>query len=819
MMNQTSASSQPDGFVGTPMNRREDERLLRGQGQYIDDLPEPTGLLHVGFVRSTYPHAKIKSINIEAAVSLPGIEAVITGEDMARWTSPFATPTPGGNKLHRYHLALGTVRYVGEPVVAVVAATPYQVEDALELIEVEYEPLRVVLTIEDALNPELPPLYDNLPSNIDFEARYSTPGAEEAIAKAPHVVSDTFSTTRIAGVAMEMCGFLASYDTGLKKLTVWSTAHLPHKQRWEIADSLGLPEKDVRVFVPDVGGSFGLKTVTRPELVVGAALAKQLGRPMKWIGDRQEDLALLHGRDFQFHIELAVDDDGVIIGVRNTPLVNDGAYPLWVTTGGLDAGGAGHHMMGCYKVPNYMFHARAVVTNTAPTTSYRGVASPLCSLAMESLLTRVANQLGIDPVEIRRRNLIRKEDLPYTNGVNITHDTAGHIECLDRVLELSNYAEFRRTQSGKLGADGMLRGIGLASMADHTGQGTSITRKRGQASRWPGYDGAMIRIEPDGKASVHVTVVSQGQGHATVFAQLAADGLGLPFEHVTVEPFDSSTAPFGTGAGASRAAVVAGGAVMKACASLNAKMRRVAAKFLEVDADDVELKDGKAMVKHDRERFVTIKQIAESAYMISMNDMPEGETIGLQVLEFYDPPSSSYAMASHVAQVAIHPGTGLVKVEKYYVVHDCGRVLNPKIVDGQIVGALTQGIGAVLMEGAVYSDDGQPTATTLLDYSIPTMLDVPEIVLDHIETPSTITMGGLKGVGESGAVGVVPALILAVTDALSAYKPVITTMPLTPNVVLRLMGVKDGDSDEGAHHQPDAVSENTSGMSRAPIYN
>lgn len=817
-MSQKDTSLPAGRFVGTPMNRREDERLLLGQGQYIDDLPEPTGLLHVGFVRSTYPHATIKSINIEAAASLPGIEAIVTGEDLDAWTSPLVTPTPGGNKLQRYHLALGTVRYVGEPVVAVVAATPYQVEDALELIEIEYEPLPAVITIQDAINPALPPIYDNLPSNIDFEARYSTPGAEEAIAKAAHVVSDTFSTTRLAAVAMEMCGFLASYDTGLKKLTLWSTAHLPHKQRWEVADALGLPEKDVKVLVPDVGGSFGLKTVTRPELVVGAALAKQLGRPMKWVGDRQEDLALLHGRDFQFHVELAVDEEGTIVGVRNTPIVNDGAYPLWVTTGGLDAGGAGHHMMGCYKVPNYMFHARAVVTNTAPTASYRGVASPLCSLAMETLLTRVANQLGIDPVEIRRRNLIRKEDLPYTNGVNITHDTASHIECLDRVLELSNYAEFRRTKSGRLGGDGMLRGIGIASMADHTGQGTSVTRKRGQASRWPGYDGAMIRIEPDGKASVHITVVSQGQGHSTVFAQLAADGLGLPFEHVTVEPFDSSTAPFGTGAGASRAAVVAGGAVMKACASLNAKMRRIAAKLLEVDPDDVELRDGKAMLKNDCTRSVTIKQVAEVAYMISMGNMPEGESIGLQVLEFYDPPSSSYAMAAHVAQVAIHPGTGLVKVERYYVVHDCGRVLNPKIVDGQIVGALAQGIGAVLMEGAHYSDDGQPTATTLLDYSIPTMLDVPEIVLDHIETPSTITMGGLKGVGESGAVGVVPAIILAVTDALSEYKPVITTMPLTPSFVLELMGVKDDDPDESTTHQLDAPSEDVSGLRSDPIF-
>jgi aerobic carbon-monoxide dehydrogenase large subunit len=788
-------------LVGSPINRREDERLLVGQGQYIDDIPEPAGTLHVGFVRSTHPHAAIRGINIAAAAAVPGIQAIITGEDLAAWTCPLVTPTPGGNKLHRYNLAFGKVRYVGEPVVAVVATTPYQVEDALELVEVEYEPLTAVLTIQDAVNPDLPPIYDDLPSNVDFELKYATPGADEAIGRAPHVVSDTFSTTRLAGVAMETNGFLASWDAGQRKLALWSTAHLPHKQRWEVAYALGLPEKDVKLMVPDVGGSFGLKTVTRPELIVGAALTKQLGRPIKWVGDRQEDLALLHCRDFRFHIELAVDNNGVIVGVRNVPIANDGAYPLWAATGGLDAGGAGHHMMGCYKVPHYMFHARGVVTNTAPTTSYRGVAAPLCSLAMETLLNRVAEQLGIDPVEIRRRNLIKNADLPYKNAVNVTHDTASHIECLDRVLQLSNYHEFRRTKSGRRGPDGMFRGIGLASMADHTGQGTSITRSRGQASRWPGYDGARVRIEPDGKASLHITVVSQGQGHSTVFAQLAADGLGLPFDHVSIEPFDSANAPFGTGAGASRAAVVAGGAVMKACATLAAKVRRIAAKLLDVSADDLYLRDGRAVVKIDPARFVTIREVAETAYMIGMGNLPDGETIGLEVLEFYDPPTSSYSMASHVAQVAINPDTGLVKVEAYYVVHDCGRVLNPKIVEGQIVGALVQGIGAVLMEGAHYSEDGQPTSTTLLDYSIPTMLDVPEFVLDHIETPSTMTMGGLKGVGESGAVGVVPALILAITDALSTYDPVITSMPLTPNVVLELMGVRDEDREEGTYEQ------------------
>ena len=776
-------------YTGAAIPRREDERLLRGQGRYIDDLPEPFGLLYVGFLRSPHAHAVIRSINVEKAKSSPGIAAVFTGADLAKWTTPMSTPVLGDKKLVRYNMAVDRVRYVGEPVAAVVGANPYVIEDALELIEVDYDGLAPVVSIDDARKPDAPKVYDYLPSNVVFDVKYAVPGTDEVFAKAPHVFSDTFSSTRLAGVSMETRGFVASFDKGQNKLTLWSTAQLPHKERWEVADALGLPEKNVRIISPDVGGSFGLKVPTYPEVVAGSAISRHLGRPVKWLQDRQEDLAVMHARDFQFHVELAVDNDGLILGVRNTPVVNIGAYPLWVTSAGIDSAGAGHHMMGPYKIKHYAYNALSVVTNTAPTAPYRGVAAPICTFATESLLTRAAEKLKIDPIEIRRRNLIRKEDLPYTNAVNVTHDTASHIECLQRALDRSDYLRFKQSQSGKPGNDGKLRGIGLACMTDHTGQGSSITRSRGQASRWPGYDGAMVKIEPDGKATVYVSVASQGQGHATAFAQLAADGLGLNIEDVTVEPADTANMPFGTGAGASRAAVAAGGAVIKTCAKIADKMKRIAGHMLEASPKDIVLAEGKAFVTGVPGLSVTIGKIAETAYMIGPGQMPQGESIGLDALEFYDPPSSSYAMGTHVAQVAVDPGTGLVTVERYWVVHDCGRVLNPTIVEGQIVGAIAQGIGAVLMEGARYSEDGQPLATTLLDYTIPTMLDVPEIVVEHIETPSTFTLGGMKGAGESGAVGSVPAIILAVADALSAYKPKIITMPLTPSNVLKLMGV------------------------------
>jgi carbon-monoxide dehydrogenase large subunit len=718
---------------------------------------------------------------------------------LAEWTQPMVTPVGADRRLLRHNMAVDRVLYVGEPVAVVVAGSPYEVEDALELIEVDYEPLPAILTLDDAL--QAPAMYADLPSNVVFEAKHAIAGTDEAFARAPHCLADTFSSSRLSGVAMETRGFVASFDRGQEKLTLWSTAHLPHKERWEVAQALGLPEKNVRIVSPDVGGSFGLKTVTHPEVVAGSAIARHLGLPVKWQQDRQEDLALMHGRDFRFKVELALDNDGIIIGVRNFPLVNIGAYPLWVATAGLDAAGAGHHMMGPYKVPYYAYWARSVVTNTAPTASYRGVAAPICSFAMESLLERAARKLGLDEVEIRRRNLIRQQDLPYTNAVGVTHDTASNVECLQRVLDLSGYRDFRQSQSGVVGPDGKLRGMAVVCMADHTGQGTSITRARGQASRWPGYDGAWIKLEPDGKASVHLSVTSQGQGHATVFAQMAADGLGLRLEDVTVEASDTANVPFGTGAGASRGAVVAGGAVIRACTRVADKMKRIAAKMLEVSPEDVLLSQGRASVRGVGDLAVSIEQIAQTAYMIGPADMPENETIGLEAMEYYDPPSSSYSMGAHAAQVAVDPDTGLVTVERYYVVHDCGRVLNPQIVDGQIVGAVVQGIGAVLMEAARYSPEGQPIATTLLDYSIPTALDVPEIVVEHIETPSTFNLGGMKGAGESGSVGVVPAIILAVTDALSSIKPQITSMPLTPSRMLEIMGL-DPASGKGVRVEP-----------------
>lgn len=774
-------------YVGSAVLRREDERLLTGTAQFIDDIDEPVGTVHLAFVRSPYPHARILAINSEAARAIPGVLAVFTGGDIAAHTEPAQTPTrQGAPFLRRPFMATDVVRFVGETVAVVVAENPYIAEDALQLVEVDYDELPAVLDVEQASAEDAPRVHDYLPDNIVFHVTRDDEEAQAAFRDAPHVLGDVFSSGRVSAVAMETRGFLSRYDKGKQVIEHYASAQFPHKMRWEIAQALRLPEKNVIVTPPHVGGSFGMKGPTHSEDIVGAVVAKLTGRPVKWICDRQEDLTLMHGRDFHFEVTIACDDEGILQAVRLRARVDIGAYPLWIATAGLDAGGAAHHMMGPYRVKHYLYEATSLVTNKAPTTSYRGVAAPVNVLAIETLLQRMALKLGIDPIEIRRKNLITPADLPYRNAVNVVHDTASHIECLDRALELVGYEEFKRTKSGRLGPDGKYRGIGVATITDHTGQGTSIARSRGQSSRWPGYDGAVVRMEPDGNVIAYGSFASQGQGHQTVFSQIIADQLGIPIESVTVSAGDTTTMPFGTGAGASRGAVAGGGAFKRAGGTVAAKLRRIAASILNCEPDDVVLKDGKAGTLNGNQ-FVDYTELAATAYMIGPGILPEGETIGLEATEFFDPPTSSYSNATHAVCVAVDARTGRAEIERFVIIHDCGEMLNPMIVEGQVIGAAIQGIGSVLTEHVRFSDNGQPLATTLLDYAIPTFLDVPTIELGHITTASTTSPLGLKGAGEGGIVGAVPAITLALSDALSSFDAYFNTVPITPEKLRMIM--------------------------------
>jgi aerobic carbon-monoxide dehydrogenase large subunit len=775
-------------YFGQPVLRVEDERLLRGEGQFLDDIREPAGTLHLGFVRAPVPHAHIVGIDAAAARALPGVVAVFTGADVAQWAKDRVTPVGAGLPgMARPNMAVRRVRHVGESVAVVVATNAYVAEDAVELVNVEYEPLPAVVSIDDALAPDAVRVHEALPDNVVFRRAQKMEGTEQAFAAAAHVLSDTFVSTRLAAVPMETRGFIASFDRGQGTLTLWATTQMPHKLRWELADTLGLREQDVRIVLPDVGGGFGQKAQVYPEDVVGAAVSRHLGCPVKWVQDRQDDLMTsTHARDYRFDVDLAVGKDGTIQALRAKVAVNIGAYATWMSAG-IEAGGAGQFMIGPYRIKHYDYDVCSVATHKSPVGVYRGVAAPVCAFTVETLLERAAAELGLDAVEIRRRNLLRPEDLPYPNAVGVTVDTVSHIECLDRALEMSNYAHFRKNHSGRVGADGKLRGIGLATIAEHTGQGSSRMRARGQSTRSPGFDGASMRMEPDGRVIAYVSHTTQGQGHLTAFAQLVAEELGLDMKDVTVLENDTALMPFGTGTVASRGAVSGGGAVLRASRKIGDKLRRVAGFLLEASPADIELANGKASITGVPGHAISVRELAECCYFVGSRPMPPGEAIGLDAVEFYDPVTSSYSNATHVAAVAIDPRSGQVKVEGYWVAHDCGRVINPMIVHGQVHGGIVQGLGEALMEAMEFSEEGQPLTTTLIDYVIPTALDVPDIQMVHLETPSKTTEGGMKGAGEGGVIGAVPAVALAVADALSTYKPRLTRLPLTPSMIVELM--------------------------------
>ena len=776
-------------YVGESVPRKEDDRLLRGTARFIDDLPEPAGTLFLAFLRSPHPHALIRNVTTRGAAALPGVVAVYTGSDIAAWTKPMISAMePGSPGLSRPNMAVDRVRHVGETVAAVVALDPYIAEDALELIDVDYDPQPPLVTIEDAMRANALSVHDYLSSNVVAKKQHAVEGTDDVFARADHVVSDTFWSSRLAAIPIEPRGFVADFDNGQSALTFHGPTQMPHKLRWELADALGLAETKVRVIVPDVGGAFGMKSQTYPEDIAGAAISRRLGRPVKWVQDRQDDLiSSTQARDYRFDVELALTHDGVIQGLRADIVVNIGAYATWLTSPGIEAGGAGLFMIGPYKLNHYSYRVASVVTHKAPVGVYRGVAAPICTWSVEMLLDRAARDLRIDPIDLRRRNLVKPADLPYVNAIGVTYDTASHEACLDRALELSGYETIKASQSRDTGADPKFRGVGVACITEHTGQGSSRMRARGQAARSPGFDGASVRMEPDGKVIGYVSHTTQGQGHLTVFAQLIADELGVDIDDVTIEESDTALMPFGTGTVASRGAVSGGGAVIGASRKIAAKLRRIAAHAFEASPADVVLANGRASIAGVADLSIDVRELAAAAYMVGPGTLPPDEAFGLDAVDFYDPPTSSYSNATHIACVAVDKRTGLITVEKYYVVHDCGRILNPMIVDGQVQGGIAQGLGSALMKSMEYSDDGQPLTTTLLDYIIPTTLDVPDIVVEHIQTPSTTTLGGMKGAGEGGVIGAVSAISLATADALSAFNPKITRLPLTPKAVLGLM--------------------------------
>jgi carbon-monoxide dehydrogenase large subunit len=774
-------------LVGARVARREDPRLLTGQGCYVDDH-RPARMLYAAFLRSPHAHARIRRLDASAALALPGVAAVLTGEDIRHSSKPVraASKTPNVKTTSYPPLALGKVRHVGEAVAMVAAESRYVAEDAVEHIVVEYEPLPVVRDVESALDPASPVLHDEAETNLLVSREFARGDVDAALAGAAVVVRERFRFRRHTPVCMENRGCLAEYATASGALTLRSSAQCPGIVRDVLTDLLGMPEHLIRVVATDVGGGFGAKASLYPEEIATCVMARRLGRPVKWIGDRREDLlATTHAWDEIVDAELGLNRDGAIVGLRAEVTVDVGGYSIYPWTAAIEPVQTISFLPGPYRVPTYRGRTRGVATNKAPLGPYRGVGRPPAVFVIEGLVDRAARRLGLDPTEIRLRNFIRDEDFPYKSPSGIVWDRSSFTESLRRAREALDY-EAARDEQARARAAGRWVGIGIASYVELTGIGSAIPVSPGMPVS-TGTEAATIRFDPAGKVTAVFGVASHGQGLETTLAQIVADEVGVPIEDVRVVHGDTDVSPYGTGTYASRSLVLAGGAAILAGRSVREKMLVIAGHLLEADPADVTLADGRYAVRGMPDRSVTVRQIARAAYG-GAKQLPKGLEPGLEATRFYDPYYGTASNATHAAMVEIDRATLEVKTLRYVVVEDCGRMVNPLIVDGQVHGGVAQGIGAALLEEIVYDDQGQLLSGTLMDYVVPSACEIPTMEVHHVETPSPVALGGFRGMGEGGTIGAPAAIANAVADALAPLQIEIAELPVTPERLFRLIG-------------------------------
>ncbi len=776
-------------LVGARVPRLEDPRLLTGQGSYVDDH-RPTGMLYAAFLRTPYAHARLVRIDTTAAGALPGVAAVLTGEDIARSSKPVRA----GSRMPAYKvtsfppLALGKVRYAGEAVVMVAAESRYVAEDALEQVVVEYEPLPAVGTMDAALAPGAPVLHAEAGDNLLLAREFARGDVDAALARAHLVVRERFRFHRHAAVCMENRGALAEYATGTGLLTLRSSAQCPGLVRDVLADLLELPEHLVRVVATDVGGGFGAKASLYPEEIAVCVMARRLGRPVKWIGDRREDLlATTQAWDEVVEAELGLTADGTIVGLRAEVMADVGAYSIYPWTAGIEPVQTISFLPGPYRVDHYRGRARGIATCKAPMGPYRGVGRPPAVFVMEGLLDRAARRLGLDPTEIRARNFIRAEDFPYKSPSGIVWDKASFSETLQRSREALGW-DAARAEAAQARAAGRWVGVGVASYVELTGIGSAISVSPGMPVP-TGTEAATVRMDPSGTVTAVFGIASHGQGLETTLAQVVADELGVPLAAVRVLHGDTALSPYGTGTYASRSAVLAGGAGILASRDVREKLLRIAGHLLEADPADLVLQDGHVTVRGVADRRVSVRDVAKAAYG-GVRRLPRGLEPGLEATRFYDPYYGTASNATHMAVVEVDRGTFGVRILRYLVTEDCGRIINPLVVDGQVHGGVAQGVGAALLEEMVYDGEGQLLTSTLMDYLLPTASEVPAMEVHHVETPSPTALGGFRGMGEGGTIGAPAVLANAIADALRDLGVEINELPITPERLFRLVAAE-----------------------------
>ncbi len=793
---ETQAATQQPKLLGARVTRVEDPRFLTGNGRYVDDIALP-GMLHVAFVRSTMAHADITGVNVEAAASHPGVHAVVTGAEMAGEAKPITCDSlvPTWQATEYPALAHERVRFVGEAVAAVVADDRYIAEDASELVRVEYSAREPVASIEAAIRDGAPRLHDSWEDNFFVKRHFNGGDVEGAMAEADGVLELDLVSHRHSGIPLECRGCIADYNRGDNTLTLWTSTQIPHLVRTGLADVLEMPENSIRVIAPEVGGGYGIKGHLFPEEIAVAVLARKLGRAVKWIEDRREHLlACIHAREHHHRLQVAYKQDGTVTGIKALLYVDCGAYSVYPWTSTMDTGMALGILPGPYRIRNYECEAYSVTTNKCPLGPYRGVARPAACFSIERAMDEVAHAVGLDPFEVRRRNLVRDDEFPYESVTGLIYDSGSFHEALEKVCRDGDLEGMRRLQE-EARAEGRYLGIGFSCYTEQTAHTTNEFIKRGVPIIF-GYDTAIVRMDPSGTVLVHVSTHSHGQGHETTYAQVVADQLGIPLESVKVAFGDTAATPYGHGTFASRSAVLAGGASLRAAQKVAEMLVRFAAEHLEADPGDIELAQGKAFVRGSASRGVEIADLARWAYH-RPEKLPDGMEPVLEAVSSYDadPGTGTFANAAHLVLVEVDPETGGVKLLRYAVTEDCGRMINPLIVDGQVHGGVAQGIGGALLEEFVYDENGQLLTTTFLDYLLPGATDIPKIEVTHLETLSPFTLEGIKGMGEGGAIGPGPAVASAVADALSPFGHVfVNELPLTPERVRKFVQQATGNA-------------------------
>jgi aerobic carbon-monoxide dehydrogenase large subunit len=737
-----------DGLIGASIRRVEDPLLISGKGCYVDDIRLP-GMLHMMVLRSAYPHAKIISINTDAAKSIKGVIAVVTGPELPERLNINAQVMFPGQKIPPHPvLARGAVHAPGTPVAAVVAESRAIAQDACNAIEVEYQALPSIQNAEDALKPGAPLAREELDSNICYTAVKKGGDVDKAFAQADHIVRMHIVSPRQVALAIEPRGVAANPDPMGKSLTVWLSTQGPHRARADLAGTLGIPENKIRLIAPDVGGGFGSKGPLYREDVLTSYLALKLRRPVKWIATRSDDfVTTIQGRDQAMTSELALKKDGTMLGLKVRVVANLGGYLQSSTAG------PPQRMMGmapgCYQIRDCHVEVVGVFTNTVPTGPYRGAGRPESVLNIERLIDKAAKDLGIDRLEIRRRNFIRPEQFPYKTAVGVEYDSGDYFKSLDEAMRIASYQDLLR-QRDERRARGEIVGVGVSTFVEPSGGA--------------GFESGTVRIERTGEITVLTGSSSHGQGHETVWAQIAAEILKTDMEHVTVLHGDTYVSQQGTGTFGSRSAVVGGGALATAAQRVIEKAKRIAAHLVEASAEDIIQADGGFSVAGVPEKKVTWRQIAAAAYG---GKVPPGMESGLQETCFFDPRREAWGYGAHVCLVSISRETGEPKIEKLVLVDDCGVLINPMIVEGQIHGGVAQGLGEALREQMVYSEDGQVLTGTLMNYAVMRATDMPRLILGETVTPNPFHPLGVKGVGEAGTNGAPPAVANAVMDALA----------------------------------------------------